>query len=88
MKSAADITSKAQILIRKPAAVVFDAFARSETMSKFWFTRRDAGLRQGEATTWYMGAQPDAPQFDVRVKALKRPSSIVMEWGDSEVSPR
>ena len=49
-------------------------------MSRFWFTRRDDGLREGETVTWYLGAEPDAPRFDVRVTALRPPHLIVMEW--------
>ena len=83
MTLAADLAAKAQTLIHKPASDVFDAFVDPETMSKFWFTRRDDGLREGETVTWYIGARPDAPQIEVKVKSLKRPSLIVMEWGDA-----
>ncbi|MCY4658514.1 MAG: SRPBCC domain-containing protein [Acidobacteria bacterium] len=76
----ADLAATAQVLIHKPAPEVFDAFAKAETMSRFWFTRHDDGLRAGETVTWYLGAGPDAPQFEVRVTSLHRPSLIVMEW--------
>ena len=80
MTRAADLTATARTLIRKPASEVFDAFVNPETMSKFWFTRRDDGLREGEPVIWYLGAQPDAPQFEVRVRSIERPRLIVMEW--------
>ena len=80
MTLAADLAATAQVLIHKPASTVFDAFANPETMSKFWFTRRDDGLRAGQTVTWYLGARPDAPQFEVRVTSLERPSLLVMEW--------
>ena len=75
-----DLSAKANALIRKPAVEVFDAFVNPETMSRFWFTRRDDGLREGEGVTWYLGAEPDAPRFDVRVTSLRPPHLIVMEW--------
>ena len=79
-----DITAKAQILIHKPVDEVFDAFVEPETMTKFWFVRRDDGLREGETVSWFIGTEPDAPWFEVRVTSLKRPNSIVMEWGPAE----
>ena len=75
------ITAKAQILIHRPANEVFDAFVEPETMAKFWFTRRDDGLREGETVTWFIGPEPDAPRIEVQVTSLKRPDSIVMKWG-------
>ena len=80
----ANLAATAQTLIHRPASDVFDAFVNPETMSKFWFTRRDDGLRAGETVTWYLGAQPDAPPFEVRVTSLERPSLIVMEWENTE----
>ena len=76
-----EITAKARILIRKPPAAVFDAFVDADTMSKFWFTRRDQGLREGETVLWYIGQGDDAPAIEVRVKALKHPERIQIEWG-------
>ena len=75
-----DLVATAQTLVRKPASEVFDAFANAEPMSKFWFTRRDDGLRAGETVTWYLGPQPDALPVEIRVTSLERPRLIVMEW--------
>lgn len=49
-------------------------------MSKFWFSRRDAGLKEGETSTWFIGTGDDAVPFDVRVETLIRPSKIVISW--------
>ena len=76
----ADLAATAQVLVHSPVADVFDAFVNPDTMSRFWFTRRDDGLRAGETVTWYLGTQPDAPGFEVQVTSLERPSLIVMEW--------
>lgn len=75
-----DLTGKARIRIRRPPSDVFTAFADAGTMSKFWFTRRDDGLREGESVTWFLGSGGKAVSFDVRVKELKRPGKIVIEW--------
>ena len=80
MTPESDLVATAQTLVRKPASDVFDAFANAEIMSKFWFTRRDAGLRAGETVTWYLGPQPDALPVEIRVTSLERPGLIVMEW--------
>ena len=78
------ISAKARILIRRPVFDVYDAFANPERMSRFWFGRLDNGLEEGRTVTWTLGEQPDAPGFDVRVKKLQRPHSIVMEWGTGD----
>ena len=45
-----DLAATAKALIHKPASDVFDAFVNPATMSRFWFTRRDDGLREGDPT--------------------------------------
>ncbi len=79
-----EITAKARILVRRPAADVFDAFSRAEIMSKFWFTRRDHQLEEGQTATWYVGTTPDAFAIDIRVKKIDRPNQIVIEWGEND----
>lgn len=74
------LTVKAAIRIRRPPAEVFDAFANADAMSRFWFTRRDDGLREGEPVTWFLGSGEDAMAFDVLVQELRRPDRIVIEW--------
>ncbi|MCY4074363.1 MAG: SRPBCC domain-containing protein, partial [Acidobacteria bacterium] len=80
MTTESDLVATAQTLVRKPASEVFDAFANAEAMSRFWFTRRDDGLRAGETVAWYLGPEPDALRTDIRVTSLERPNRIVMEW--------
>ncbi|MFQ5741639.1 MAG: SRPBCC domain-containing protein [Acidobacteriota bacterium] len=71
---------KARIRIRRPPSEVFSAFADAEAMSKFWFTRRDNGLKEGETIPWFIGSGETAVSFKIRVKELKRPERIVIEW--------
>ena len=78
-----NLSAIARIRIRKSPADVFDAFADATEMSKFWFTRRDEGLVEGESVTWFLGTADDAISFDVRVKELARPEKIVIDWGDN-----
>ena len=78
------LTAIAKTRIYSSPQKVFAAFANADEMSKFWFTRRDNGLREGETVTWFVGEQPGAPRIHVRVMTLIRPSLIVMEWGDAE----
>ena len=78
------IRAKAQILVRRPREEVFDAFVDPQTMSKFWFTRTDQGLREGETVAWCVGDAPDAFEIVVRVKSIERPSRIDIEWGHGD----
>ena len=75
-----ELSAIARIRIRKSPSDVFTAFADAKEMSKFWFTRQDDGLRQGESVTWYLGSGQDAYAFDVRVTELIEPSRIAIEW--------
>ena len=61
-------------------AEVFAAFADAGKMSRFWFTRKDDGLKECEPTTLYMGSEDGAFSFDVQVKAVNEPHQIAWEW--------
>ena len=78
--NAADLTARARIRIRRSPTDVFAVFADAKNMSKFWFTRRDNGLTEGESSTWFLGSGPDAYSFDVQVKEIREPDKIVIEW--------
>ena len=76
----ANLSAKARIRIRRSPLEVFTAFADAGAMGRFWFTRRDDGLKEGESVSWFIGSGEDAISFDVRVKELRRPNRIVIEW--------
>ncbi len=78
------LRAKAQILVRRPREDVFDAFIDPQIMSKFWFTRKDQGLREGETVTWYVGDARDAFEIEVRVTSIERPSRINIAWGHGD----
>ena len=74
------LSAKARTRIRKSPQEVFTAFADAASMSKFWFARRDDGLKEGEPVTWFVGAGVDAFSFDVLVREIREPEKIVVEW--------
>ena len=82
-----NLSAKARTRIHKPPSEVFAAFADAHKMSKFWFTRRDQGLKAGETVTWYLGSGEDAFAFDVLVKEIAEPHTIAIEWGGNDGSP-
>jgi uncharacterized protein YndB with AHSA1/START domain len=46
------IQSKAEMLIRKPVAEVFEAFVNPDITSKFWFTGSSGRLAAGKQVQW------------------------------------
>lgn len=82
-----DISAVARTLIRRPPAEVFAAFADAEKMSKFWFTRKDRGLRAGESVEWFLGSEEGAPSFFVEVKEVREPERLVIEWTGQDGNP-
>lgn len=80
-----ELTATAKSLVHASPSVVYAAFVDADTMSKFWFTRRDNGLSTGETVHWYVGNSADAYAITVRTKELVSPSKIVIEWGDGQI---
>ncbi|HAJ74989.1 MAG TPA: polyketide cyclase [Gammaproteobacteria bacterium] len=78
------LTAKAKILIRRTPSDVFTAFVDASAMSKFWFTRKDNGLVEGESVTWFIGNGADATSFDIFVKELNFPNKLVVEWENGD----
>ena len=70
----------ARTIIRRAPAEVFAAIVDADKMSKFWFTRTDDRLKEGETSRWALGAAEDAFAFDIVVKELREPEKIVIEW--------
>lgn len=66
------------MLIRKPAAEVFDAIVNPDITTKFWFTRSSGRLTVGRPVRW------DWEMYDVSVevtaKAIDANRRIVIEW--------
>ena len=74
--------AKAEILIRKPVAEVFNAFTDAEMITKFWFDKSTGSLKENA------NVQRIWTQFDmtipVAVKEYKENEKIVMTWGENE----
>lgn len=85
--NAENLAARARIRIRRPPADVFEIFADANNMSKFWFTRRDNGLKVGEISTWFLGSGQDAYSFGVQVKEICEPNKIVIEWDGLDGNP-
>jgi uncharacterized protein YndB with AHSA1/START domain len=70
----------AEMLIRKPAHDVYEAFVDPEITSKFWFTRGSARLDSGKPVEWewrmYGFTVP------VTVKELVKDKRIVLDWAE------
>ncbi|WP_205748846.1 SRPBCC family protein [Emticicia sp. CRIBPO] len=69
-----------QMLIRKPASEVFNAFIDPSVTTNFWFTKSSGSLTAGQSVTWewemYGASAP------VSVKEIVDNQLIRIEWGD------
>lgn len=69
---------KTQMLIRKPAREVFNAFIDPAVTTKFWFSNSNGKLEIGKRRRW------DWEMFgvggDVEAKAIEPDSRILIEW--------
>ncbi len=69
---------KTQMLIRKPARDVFNAFIDPAITTKFWFSKSDGKLEIGKRRRW------DWEMFgvggDVEAKAIEPNTCILVEW--------
>src|SRR4030095_14899661 len=70
--------AKAEMLIRKPVAEVFEAFVNPDITSKFWFTKGSGRLETGKQATWDWEMYHFSVQVDV--KAVEKNSRILIEW--------
>ena len=73
-------TVRAQMLVRRPPGEVFDAFIDPAITTRFWFTKSSGTLEPGAKVTWEW--EMYGVSADVHVKAIERPSRILIEWGE------
>ncbi len=82
MKTSLQLTqapiAKAEMLIRKPIADVFEAFINPEITTKFWFTKSSGTLETGRQITWTWEMYDVSTQ--VNVKEVEKNKRIVVEW--------
>jgi len=71
-------TMKTGMLIRRPVADVFEAFANPDITTKFWFTKSSGRLAAGKQVQW------DWEMYGISVpvtaKAVEPNERIVIEW--------
>jgi uncharacterized protein YndB with AHSA1/START domain len=70
--------AKAEMLIRKPVAEVFEAFMNPEITTKFWFTKSSGRLEAGKQVTWSWEMY-NASSL-VTVKDVEQNKRILIEW--------
>jgi uncharacterized protein YndB with AHSA1/START domain len=70
--------AKAEMLIRKPVAEVFEAFVDPAITSKFWFTKGSGRLDKHKQVQWDWEMYNFSVQ--VSVKAIEKNQRIVIEW--------
>jgi uncharacterized protein YndB with AHSA1/START domain len=72
--------AEAQMIIRKPVAVVFNAFIDPEITKNFWFTKGSGKLEVGKKVTWkwemYNVSTP------VEAKEILQNEKLVFEWDE------
>jgi uncharacterized protein YndB with AHSA1/START domain len=72
------VQSKAEMLIRKPVAQVFEAFIDPAVTTQFWFTHSSGRLEVGKQVEWKWAMYNVSAQVDV--KAIEPHKRILIEW--------
>jgi uncharacterized protein YndB with AHSA1/START domain len=73
-------TVETQMLIRKPASTVFQAFIDPKITTNFWFTKSSGQLEVGKTVTWEW--EMYGASTNVLVKDIIQNKKISTEWGD------
>jgi uncharacterized protein YndB with AHSA1/START domain len=73
-----DPIAKAEMLIRKPVAQVFEAFIDPAITSRFWFTKGSGRLEAGKHLSWDWEMYGMSTQVEVR--EIERDRCILVEW--------
>jgi len=74
--------AKAEMLIRRPVAEVFEAFLDPAITSRFWFTRGSGRLEAGKRVTWHWDMYGVA--VEVLAKAIEPNARILIEWSSGD----
>jgi uncharacterized protein YndB with AHSA1/START domain len=72
-----DIQAKAEMLVRRPVAEVFDAFIYPEFTTKFWFTKSSGKLELGKEILWEW--EMFGVSTKVRVDAIEQNKRILIQ---------
>ena len=74
--------ARAEMLIRKPVAKVFEAFVNPDITSNFWFTKSEGRLESGKHIR--LDWEVYGVSTSVLVKTLGPEKRILLEWGTGE----
>jgi uncharacterized protein YndB with AHSA1/START domain len=74
--------AKAEMLIRNPIEIVFEAFINPEITTKFWFTKSSGKLEEGKETEWTWEMYNHS--VSVRTKIIEQNKKITIEWGNHD----
>lgn len=74
--------ARAQMLIRKPVAQVFEALVDPAITSRFWFSKGSGRLEAGRRVRWDWEMYGACAEVDV--KAIEENRRILIEWGGPE----
>lgn len=77
--------ARAQMLIRKPVADVFETFVDPAITTRFWFTRSSGRLEAGTEVRWDWEMYGVSAQ--VTVKAIEPNRRILIEWASGGELP-
>ncbi|MDN7240791.1 SRPBCC family protein [Planococcus sp. N028] len=72
--------AKAEMLIRRPVAEVFQAFVDPAITTKFWFTDSSGRLETGENVKWEWAMY--GASTNVHVIEIEENQRILIEWGE------
>lgn len=73
-----DLVMRTAMLIRRPVAVVFEAFVDPAITSRFWFTKGSGRLEAGKRVQWDW--EMYGVSVPVDVQAVDRDKRILIEW--------
>jgi uncharacterized protein YndB with AHSA1/START domain len=68
--------------IRRPPPEVFRAFVDPAVTTRFWFSKSSGALTEGETVTWEW--EKYGATAEVRVREIREPERILIDWGDGE----
>jgi uncharacterized protein YndB with AHSA1/START domain len=74
-----DPVAKAEMMIRAPAAKVFEAFVDPAVTTKFWFSKGSGRLEPGATVRWEW--EMYGAGDDIHVRAIEADKSIIYDWG-------
>lgn len=79
------VVAKAEMLVRKPVAEVFNAFVDPAVTSRFWFSHGSARLEAGKAVRWDW--EMYGFSLNVLVKEIEPNRRILVEWSGAGQPP-